>query len=269
MTESKQDLLTKRQDGAVFYLTLNRPEAGNSLSRSMIAELHKTLDDLASDPEINVIVIGGTGGQIFCAGHDLREFDANKDVEFYNTVSSECSAMMQAILKQPQIVIASVEGIATAAGCQLVATCDLAIASENSRFATPGVNIGLWCLTPMVGISRTVGRKHLMQMLAGGHLHDADFAFRVGLVNQLAKPGCLETDVKLLADDIASKSGYTLALGKNALYRQMEMTISNAYEYAGELVARNMLHRDATEGIQAFLEKRAPAWQGRKNIEEN
>jgi enoyl-CoA hydratase/carnithine racemase len=269
MIEVERDLLTKRQDGAVCYLTLNRPEAGNSLSRDMIAALHEALDGLAINSHINVIVIGGTGGRIFCAGHDLREFDANKDAEFYSTVSSECSAMMQAILKQPQIVIASVEGIATAAGCQLVATCDLAIASEDARFATPGVNIGLWCLTPMVGLSRAVGRKHLMQMLAGGHLHDANFAFRIGLVNQLAKADSLETEVKRLADDIASKSGYTLALGKNALYRQMEMTVSNAYEYAGELVARNMLHPDANEGIKGFLEKREPIWQGRKPEEKD
>ncbi len=269
MIEVQQDLLIKRQEGAVCYLTLNRPESGNSLSRAMITELHKTLDELATNADINVIVIGGAGGRIFCAGHDLREFDVNKDAEFYSTVSSECSAMMQAILKQPQIVIASVEGIATAAGCQLVATCDLAISSEQAKFATPGVNIGLWCLTPMVGLSRTIGRKHLMQMLAGGRIHDANFAFRIGLVNQLAKANSLKSEVKLLADDIASKSGYTLALGKRALYQQMEMTVSNAYEYAGELVARNMLHPDAKEGIKGFLEKREPSWQGRKSEEED
>ncbi len=175
--------------------------------------------------------------------------------------------MMQAITKQPQIVIASVEGVATAAGCQLVATCDLAVASDAARFATPGVNIGLWCLTPMVGLSRSVGRKHAMQMLATGQLQDADFAMRIGLVNQLAKPEELAADVKTLADLVASKSGYTLAIGKNALYRQMEMSLSNAYEYAGEVVTRNMLHPDAKEGIRAFLEKRDPVWQGRKTKE--
>lgn len=264
-----EDLLTRRRDGAVAYLTLNCPKTGNSLSRAMISELHSALNDLEDDTDINVIVIGGTGARIFCAGHDLREFDAAEDIEFYSSVSSECSAMMQAIVKQPQIVIASVEGVATAAGCQLVATCDLAVASEEARFATPGVNIGLWCLTPMVGLSRAVGRKHAMQMLAGGQLHDADFAFRIGLVNQVTKAESLAAEVKELADNIASKSGYTLALGKNALYRQMEMTLSNAYEYAGELVGRNMLHHDAKEGIRAFLEKRDPIWRGRKSDEDS
>ena len=265
MNDYKEGLIKKSQDGAVFYLTLNRPDSGNSLSRAMISELHSSLKDLANNSDINVIVIGGAGGRIFCAGHNLKEFDSNKDAEFYSNVSSECSAMMQAISRLPQIVIASVEGIATAAGCQLVAACDLAVASEQARFATPGVNIGLWCLTPMVEISRTVGKKHVMQMLAGGELHDADFAFRIGLINQIAKAEALESEVKQLADGIASKSGYTLALGKNALYRQMEMNTSNAYEYAGELVARNMFHNDAKEGIKAFLEKRDPVWQGRKS----
>ncbi|MFT7576766.1 MAG: enoyl-CoA hydratase/carnithine racemase [Alphaproteobacteria bacterium] len=269
MSKVTAELLTKHRDGAVAYLTLNRPKAGNSLSRATIAELHSALDDLADDTDVNVIVIGGTGGRIFCAGHDLREFDDAEDIEFFNSVSSECSAMMQAIVKQPQIVIASVEGVATAAGCQLVATCDLAVASEEARFATPGVNIGLWCLTPMVGLSRAVGRKHAMQMLAGGQLHDADFAFRIGLVNQVAKVETLAAEVKELADNIASKSGYTLALGKRGLYQQMEMTLPNAYEYAGELVGRNMLHHDAKEGIRAFLEKRDPVWRGRKPEKES
>ncbi|MCF8470611.1 MAG: enoyl-CoA hydratase [Parvibaculum sp.] len=267
MNAKMDDLLVRRRDGSVEYLTLNRPKAGNSLSRAMIGELHKALNALAADIDVNVIVIEGAGGRIFCAGHDLREFDAVKDVEVYASVSVECSAMMQAIARQPQIVIASVEGIATAAGCQLVAACDLAVAGEAARFATPGVNIGLWCLTPMVALSRAVGRKHAMQMLATGQLQDAEFALRIGLINQVSKAGELAGDVKALADLIASKSGYTLAIGKNALYRQMEMTLSNAYEYAGEVVTRNMLHHDAREGIRAFLEKREPHWQGRKGKE--
>jgi len=264
MVEMLDDMLLQRVDGPVAYLTLNRPKSGNSLSRAMIARLHQALDELSEDTSVNVIVLAGIGGRIFCAGHDLREFDAVEDAEFYKSVSVECSAMMQAIVNQPQIVIASVEGVATAAGCQLVATCDLAVASENARFATPGVNIGLWCLTPMVGLSRAVGRKHAMQMLATGQLFDAEFAFRVGLVNQIAKAEALDDDVKDLADRIASKSGFTLALGKNALYRQMNMSLSDAYEFAGEVVFRNMLHDDAQEGIRAFLEKREPTWRGRK-----
>ena len=264
MNAQAEALVTRRRDGAVEYVTLNRPKAGNSLSCAMIAALHATLMELAGDTDCNVIVIGGAGGRIFCAGHDLKEFDAVEDPEFYASVSVQCSAMMQAITRQPQIVIAAVEGVATAAGCQLVATCDLAVADEGARFATPGVNIGLWCLTPMVGLSRAVGRKHAMEMLATGQLQDAEFAFRTGLVNKLSKPGELAADVKALADQIASKSGYTLALGKNALYRQMEMNLANAYEYAGEVVTRNMMHPDAKEGIRAFVEKRPPIWQGRK-----
>lgn len=267
MSAPAENLLLRRREGAVEYLKLNRPRAGNSLSRAMISALHEALDELADDADVNVIVLEASGARVFCAGHDLTEFDANDDAEFYASVSVECSAMMQAITKQPQIVIASVEGVATAAGCQLVATCDLAVASDAARFATPGVNIGLWCLTPMVGLSRSVGRKHAMQMLATGQLQDADFAMRIGLVNQLAKPEELAADVKTLADLVASKSGYTLAIGKNALYRQMEMSLSNAYEYAGEVVTRNMLHPDAKEGIRAFLEKRDPVWQGRKTKE--
>lgn len=264
MLDTGESLLERRREGAVEYVTLNRPKAGNSLSCAMIAALHDTLIELVDDTDCNVIVIAGAGTRIFCAGHDLKEFDAEDDPEFYAAVSVQCSAMMQAITRQPQIVIAAVEGVATAAGCQLVATCDLAVADEGARFATPGVNIGLWCLTPMVGLSRAVGRKHAMQMLATGQLQDADFALRAGLVNQVSKAGELEADVKALADLIASKSGYTLALGKNALYRQMEMGLSNAYEYAGEVVTRNMMHPDAKEGIRAFIEKRDPVWQGRK-----
>lgn len=264
MNDDNDALLARRREGAVEYLTLNRPRAGNSLSRAMIAALHQALDGLADDTHVKVIVIDGAGGRVFSAGHDLKEFDAARDAEFYAAVSAQCSAMMQAIVTQPQIVIASVEGIATAAGCQLVAACDLAVASEEARFATPGVNIGLWCLTPMVALGRAVGRKHAMQMLATGRLQDADFAFRVGLVNQIAKAGELAAEVKALADEIASKSGYTLAIGKNAFYRQAEMTLANAYEYAGEVVARNMQHPDATEGIRAFIEKRDPVWRGRK-----
>lgn len=263
--EQDSSILTQRLDGKTAYLYLNRPSSGNSLSRRMIRELHSALDALSGRTDINVIVIGGVGKRIFCAGHDLKEFDAAEDPEFYKLVSVECSAMMQAIVNQPQVVIASVEGVASAAGCQLVATCDLAVASASARFATPGVNIGLWCLTPMVGLSRAVGRKHAMQMLATGRLFDAEFALRIGLVNEVVPDDSLEDEVKKLADAIASKSGYSLALGKAAYYRQMGMSLSDAYEYAGELVMRNMLHHDAREGIRAFIEKREPVWRGRNS----
>ncbi|MFA7505940.1 MAG: enoyl-CoA hydratase [Burkholderiaceae bacterium] len=261
---SSDPQLVLRQDvGAVSYLSLNRPAQGNSLSLPTIRDLYRHLVDLRDEGSISVIVLTGIGGKIFCAGHDLREFDEGSDPEFFKTVSAECSRMMLTIRSQPQIVIAKVDGVASAAGCQLVATADLAIASDVSRFATPGVNIGLWCLTPMVALGRAVTPKHAMEMLSTGRLFDAEFALRVGLINEVVGQDRLDAAVEELATEIASKSSYTLALGKQAFYRQLQMPISDAYEYAGEVVVRNMAHADAKEGIGAFVEKRKPAWTGR------
>jgi enoyl-CoA hydratase/carnithine racemase len=242
---------------------LNRPQQGNSLSLETIDALLDQLMALRQEKSIAAIILRGIGNNIFCAGHDLREFVAEDDPEFFKTVSVRCSNMMQAMREQPQIIIARVEGVASAAGCQLVANADLAIASRDARFATPGVNIGLWCLTPMVPLSRAVAQKHAMQMLATGRLFDADFALRVGLVNEVVAPELLDETVNALAAEIASKSTYTLALGKQAFYHQLQMPVSDAYEYAGELVVRNMAHADAREGIAAFVEKRRPGWKGR------
>lgn len=261
---NSSDAFVLREDrGAVTYLTLNRPAQGNSLSLETIRALHQHLLELRSERSISVIVLAGLGRRIFCAGHDLKEFSDEHDPEFFKTVSVNCSAMMQAIRDQPQIVIAKVDGVASAAGCQLVATADLAVASDDSRFATPGVNIGLWCLTPMVALGRAVASKHAMQMLSTGKLFDAQFALRIGLVNEVVPLADLDKTVDELATQIASKSSYTLALGKQAFYRQSQMQIADAYEYAGELVVRNMAHPDAQEGIAAFIEKRPPVWTGR------
>lgn len=263
MNNTKEVLVTREDRGAISYLSLNRPQRGNSLSVGTINALHQHLNDLQEEKAIAAIVLSGVGNKIFCSGHDLKEISAESDPEFFKSMSVRCSAMMQAIRDQPQIVIAQVDGIASAAGCQLVATADLAVCSSASKFATPGVNIGLWCLTPMVALGRSVQPKHAMQMLATGRLYDAEFALRTGLVSQVVEPSQLNDAVRALAEEIASKSTYTLALGKQAFYRQLQMSLADAYEYAGEVVVRNMAHPDAIEGIGAFVAKRQPKWQGR------
>jgi len=263
MSENPKAPVLRKDRGAICRLTLNRPEHGNSLSVATIEALHAHLTDLRAERSIAVIILAGMGDRIFCAGHDLKEFLANADREFPVEVAAKCSAMMQAFRDQPQIIIAQVEGVATAAGCQLVAAADMAVAARAARFATPGVNIGLWCWTPMVALGRNVHPKHAMQMLTTGALYDAEFALRAGLVNAVVDADELDDAVQALATEVASKSTYTLALGKQAFYRQLQMPIADAYAYAGELTGRNMAHHDAQEGIQAFVEKRAPVWRGR------
>jgi enoyl-CoA hydratase/carnithine racemase len=212
---------------------------------------------------VHVVVLEAAGGRVFCAGHDLREVLSRNSPAFSKEMATRCSRMMQAIVAHPRPVIAKVRGVATAAGLQLVASADLAYAARGARFATPGVNIGLWCLTPMVALGRAVARKHAMQMLLSGRLFDADHAFRIGLVNEVVGESELDATVAAAAAEIAGKSTFTVALGKQAFYRQLDMDLGNAYEYAGELVVRNMLAEDAAEGIGAFVEKRAPKWSGR------
>ncbi len=261
-TNRPNPILLCSQHDAVLTLTLNRPDAGNSLSTAMIAALQSALDDAAADDSVHVVVIAAAG-KVFCAGHDLKEFQANRSPTFSRAVATKCSRMMQMIVALPKPVIAKVAGVATAAGAQLVAACDLAIAADTARFATPGVNIGLWCLTPMVAISRTIAPKHAMQMLLTGRLIDAATAVRFGLINDAVPPERLDATVDALAAEIAGKSSFTVALGKQAFYRQLGLDLASAYDYASEVVVRNMLAEDATEGIAAFTQKRPPVWKGR------
>ncbi|MCY4589263.1 MAG: enoyl-CoA hydratase [Alphaproteobacteria bacterium] len=254
--------LVLRQDrDRVAWLTLNRPRAYNALSLELMAALQHELDTIAQDRMVRVVVIAGAG-KGFCAGHDLKQMRANDSRAAHEAVFASCSRLMQTILRLPKPVIARVHGIATAAGCQLVATCDLAVAADTSRFATPGVNIGLFCSTPMVAVSRAVPRKRVMEMLLTGDMIDAETAAGYGLVNRVVPAGKLDEEVAALAGGIVAKSPLVLEIGKEAFYRQLEMPIEEAYDYASEVMTRNMLARDAAEGIDAFINRRDPVWSG-------
>jgi enoyl-CoA hydratase/carnithine racemase len=253
-------LLTRQQDG-VAWLTLNRPVARNALSVALMTALDAALVAAAADPAVHVVVIAGAG-PAFCAGHDLREMRETPGRAANEALFTQCADLMLRIVRLGKPVIARVHGIATAAGCQLVATCDLAVAAEDARFATPGVNIGLFCSTPMVALSRAVGRKPAMEMLLTGDLIDAARARELGLVNRVVPAADLDAATAALAGQIAAKSPLVLAIGKEAFYRQAEMELDAAYRYAAEVMTRNMLARDAAEGIDAFLGKRAPQWTG-------
>ena len=252
-------LLEARED-CILRLTLNRPDQRNALSVGLMAALGEALDRAKASKECRVVVIAGAG-PAFCAGHDLRELRGEPRRAAYERVFAQCSALMLQIVQLPKPVIAEVHGIATAAGCQLVATCDLAVAAEDSRFATPGVDIGLFCSTPMVALTRAVGRKPAMEMLLTGELVDAATAKALGLVNRVVPHAELSAATAALARQIAAKSALTVAIGKEAFYRQAELGLAEAYQYAAEVMTRNMLARDAAEGIDAFLEKRPPLWQ--------
>jgi enoyl-CoA hydratase/carnithine racemase len=254
-------LLTERADG-VLRLTLNRPEARNALSIELMTQFVEALGCAAEDRESRVVVIAGAG-PAFCAGHDLRELRIDPRREIYQRIFALCSELMLTIVRLPKPVIAEVHGVATAAGCQLVATCDLAVAAEEARFATPGVNIGLFCSTPMVALSRAVGRKPAMEMLLTGELIDAATARSLGLVNRVVARDGLREAVDRLARQIAKKSAFTVKIGKGAFYRQAELDLAAAYRYAAEVMTTNMLAEDAEEGIDAFLAKRTPVWRDR------
>ncbi len=251
-------LLQETRDG-VAWLTLNRPQARNALSRGLMTALEGALETAAADKAVKIVVIAGAG-PAFCAGHDLREIRAEPGRAAYEALFAQCSRLMTRIVRLPKPVIARVHGVATAAGCQLVASCDLAVAADTARFATPGVNIGLFCSTPMVALSRAVGRKQAMEMLLTGDLVDAARARELGLINRVVPEAELDAAVTTLAQQIAAKSPLTLAIGKEAFYRQAEMALDDAYAYASEVMTRNMLARDAEEGIDAFLAKRPPVW---------
>jgi enoyl-CoA hydratase/carnithine racemase len=255
-------VLLEEHDRGVLRLTLNRPDARNALSTALISALLEALGRAATEPQARVVVIAGAG-PAFCAGHDLREMRTDQRRETYERVFAQCSELMLAIVRLPKPVIAEVHGVATAAGCQLVATCDLAVAAEDARFATPGVNIGLFCSTPMVALTRAVGRKAAMEMLLTGKLIDAETARAIGLVNRVVPREGLRDAVDDLAREIAGKSALVVKIGKEAFYRQAELDLAAAYRYAAEVMTTNMLARDAGEGIDAFLAKRAPIWHDR------
>ncbi|MEH2674894.1 enoyl-CoA hydratase [Bradyrhizobium elkanii] len=260
-----QPILLRETIGSIALLTLNRPGARNSLSEGLIAELHVALDEIGGDKRIRAVVLAANG-PAFCAGHDLKELtarrsDADRGRAYFAQIMNACSAMMQAIVRLPKPVVAAVQGIATAAGCQLVASCDLAVASEAAAFATPGVDIGLFCSTPMVALSRNVPRKQAMEMLLTGEPVSAATAQSIGLVNRVVSAGTERDAAIALAEKVALKSAYTVKLGKEAFYRQAEMNLADAYRFAAEVMTENMMARDAEEGIGAFIEKRDPKWQ--------
>jgi enoyl-CoA hydratase/carnithine racemase len=256
-----EPVLLRRDADGVAWLTLNRPGARNALSIGLMQALLAELDVIDTDPSVKAVVIGGAG-PAFCAGHDLRELRSRPEREAYHATFELCSRLMTRVVRLPKPVIARVHGVATAAGCQLVASCDLAVAATTARFATPGVNIGLFCSTPMVALSRAIGRKAAMEMLLTGELIDAVRARELGLINRAVPDAELDAAVGALAGQIAAKSSLTLAIGKDAFHRQAEMGLDDAYAFVSEVMTRNMLTHDAAEGIDAFLTKRQPTWSG-------
>jgi enoyl-CoA hydratase/carnithine racemase len=264
---ANEPVVVREDIGNIAVLTLNRPQARNSLSEAMLAALSQELESLAADNRIRAVVVAAQGSA-FSAGHDLKELTAHRaDADggrgYTRHIMQRCSAVMLAILRLPQPVIAAVEATATAAGCQLVATCDLAVASTSAKFCTPGVHIGLFCSTPMVALSRNLTRKHALEMLFTGDMISAEDAHRVGLVNRVVEPGTARDEALKLARKIAAKSTVVVKLGKEAFYRQLEMGIADAYDHATEVMVKNMMARDAKEGISAFVEKRQPSWEDR------
>ncbi len=258
-------ILLQENVGSIRVLILNRPAARNSLSEGLLAELHGALKEIHDDNSVRAVVIAANG-PAFSAGHDMKELtarrsDPDRGRAYFGQIMNACSAMMQAVVHLPKPVVASVQGIATAAGCQLVASCDLAVASEAAGFATPGVDIGLFCSTPMVALSRNIPRKQAMEMLLTGEPISAATAKSIGLVNRVVAAGTERDAAIALAQKVALKSAYTIKLGKEAFYRQAEMSLADAYRYAAEVMTENMMARDAEEGIGAFIEKREPKWQ--------
>ena len=260
-------VLLRERDGDIAVLVLNRPAARNSLSEALLKALAAAFTEIADDKTVRAVVLAANG-PAFCAGHDLKELtarraDADGGRAYFKHIMTFSSAMMQQIVNLPQPVIAAVQGVASAAGCQLVASCDLAIASPAAKFATPGVDIGLFCSTPMVALSRNVARKHAMEMLLTGEMVSAEDAARIGLINRVVAIGEERRATLALAQKIAAKSSYVLKIGKQAFYRQAELGLADAYAYASEVMTENMMARDAEEGICAFIEKRDPTWEDR------
>jgi enoyl-CoA hydratase/carnithine racemase len=260
-----EPVLLRETIGPIAVLTLNRPHIRNTLSEAMLAALSHQLTEITKDRAVRAVVLAAKGPG-FSGGHDLKEMtarrsDADGGRAYFQHIMQTCSAMMQQIVALPQPVIAAVQGTATAAGCQLVASCDLAVASSAAKFGVSGINAGLFCSTPMVALSRNVARKHAMEMLLTGDLVSAEHALRIGLINQVVAPGSEREAALALARKIAGKSSYVVGIGKRAFYRQVEMGLADAYRFTSDVMVENILAHDAEEGIAAFVEKRAPKWQ--------
>lgn len=258
-------LLERHDTNAIAHLKMNAPEKLNALSEEMLSALQSQFDSLQNDRHIRAVILSGAG-KAFCAGHDLKEMTAGRQAEdggkaYFIKLFQKCAQMMTSIQKLPQPVIAQVHGIATAAGCQMVASCDMAVAADNTRFGVNGVNIGLFCSTPMVALSRNIPRKQAFEMLTTGQFINAERARELGLVNRIASEDCLQAATAELAETVASKLAVAVKIGKEAFYNQLQMPISDAYDYTGSVMAENMLFRDTEEGISAFIEKRDPNWE--------
>lgn len=264
MSQENGDALVLRQDRAdgLTTLTLNRPGQFNSLSQAMLSALQSELDAIAADEKVRVVVIAGAG-KAFCAGHDLKEMRANHSKAFMQALFRQCGELMLSITRMPQPVIARVHGIATAAGCQLVSMCDLAVAADVARFAVSGINVGLFCSTPAVGLARNLGRKAALEMLLTGDFIDAMEARSRGLINRVVPVDALDAEIEKLAQSIIAKSAVAVSMGKGMFYKQLDMDLDAAYDYAAEVMACNMMTEDAGEGIDAFMAKRPPNYQGR------
>jgi enoyl-CoA hydratase/carnithine racemase len=261
-TVPAEPILLRHDDQGVATLTLNRPKQYNALSEQLLSALQEELDRIEKDASVRVVVIAGAG-TAFCAGHDLKQMRASPRKDYYDALFAQCSKVMMTITRLPQPVIARVHGIATAAGCQLVAQCDLAVAAEEARFAVSGINVGLFCSTPSVPLARNVSRKQAMEMLLTGEFMDARTARERGLVNRVAPAAALDAEVQKLCAAIIAKSSVAVSTGKGMFYKQIEMGIDAAYDFAAETMACNMMAEDAGEGIDAFTQKRPPVWKGR------
>ena len=259
---SNEPLVIRENAGSVVTLTLNSPKQFNALSVKLLSAMQAQLDNIAQDISIQVLVIAANG-KAFCAGHNLKEMRANPDEAFQRALFEQCSQMMLTINRMPQVVIAKVTGIATAAGCQLVAACDLAVASDNTKFATSGINVGLFCSTPAVAVSRNLSRKQAFEMLITGEFIDAYTALQQGLINRVASAEQLDQTLQSLIEAITAKSSVAVRTGKNMFYKQLDMELAEAYEYAAEVMTCNMMADDVSEGIDAFIEKRPALWTGR------
>ena len=259
------DLLQRHDEGGIAHLHMNAPERLNALSDEMLAALQAQIDELADDRTTRVVILSGAG-KAFCAGHDLKQMQAGRQAEdkgraYFADLFARCARVMTGLTRLPQPVIAQVHGIATAAGCQLVASCDMAVAAQGTRFGVNGVNIGLFCSTPMVALSRNIPRKRAFEMLTTGEFLQADQAQALGLVNRVVAPDALAAETRALAETVASKLSAAVRIGKSAFYDQIGMDLDQAYDFTGQVMVENMLWRDTEEGISAFIEKRKPDWQ--------